>query len=70
MPGQLLFDLEAVEGRGEAEALSELTEEKQMLCGPKCFVKSTTESAQRKSLSNQREHGEISISLLSMCKQI
>ena len=49
-----LFDLEAKEGRGEAKGVSGVTELKQMLCGPKCFVMSTTESVQCKSLSNQK----------------
>lgn len=69
VPGPL-FDLEAEQGRGEAKGVSGLTELRQMLGGPKCFVMSTTESVPCKSLSNQRGRGEISISLLSVCKQI
>lgn len=49
-----LFDLEGEKGRVEAKGISGLTELKQMLCGPKCFVIRTTESVQCKSLSNQK----------------
>lgn len=43
------------------------TELKQMLCGPKCFVRSTIESAWCQSLSNQKgTWGNINIAIVSV----
>lgn len=50
------------------KGVSGLTELKQMLCGSKCLVQQSLSNVNL--LATRREHGEISISLLSTCRQI
>lgn len=65
-PGPL-FDSEANRTGVRQTEFLDSTELKQMLCGPKCFVRSTTESVRCQSLSNQKGTGRnINIAIVSV----